>query len=132
MKEMGDANKITGYGEHRELYRISTDEILYFEAVGEKVFAYTEQEIYEIKNRLYQIEEKVNSYDFTRASKSMLVNTDRISSIASISGSRGKIMMDNGEAVIASRMYYKPLLSSMKWKKISWFFLCFFLTKNML
>lgn len=33
MKEMGDANKITGYGEHRELYRISTDEILYFEAV---------------------------------------------------------------------------------------------------
>ncbi|MFR0782984.1 MAG: LytTR family DNA-binding domain-containing protein [Coprococcus sp.] len=111
---MGDANKITGYGEHRELYRISTDEILYFEAVGEKVFAYTEQEIYEIKNRLYQIEEKVNSYDFTRASKSMLVNTDRISSIASISGSRGKIMMDNGEAVIASRMYYKPLLSSMK------------------
>ena len=112
MKEMGDANKITGYGEHRELYRISTDEILYFEAVGEKVFAYTEQEIYEIKNRLYQIEEKVNSYDFTRASKSMLVNTDRISSIASISGSRGKIMMDNGEAVIASRMYYKPLLSS--------------------
>ena len=108
---MGDANKITGYGEHRELYRISTDEILYFEAVGEKVFAYTEQEIYEIK--------KVNAYDFTRASKSMLVNTDRISSIASISGSRGKIMMDNGEAVIASRMYYKPLLSSMKWKKIS-------------
>ena len=116
MKEMGDANKITGYGEHRELYRISTDEILYFEAVGEKVFAYTEQEIYEIKNRLYQIEEKVNAYDFTRASKSMLVNTDRISSIW---GSRGKIMMDNGEAVIASRMYYKPLLSSMKWKKIS-------------
>lgn len=116
---MGDANKITGYGEHRELYRISTDEILYFEAVGEKVFAYTEQEIYEIKNRLYQIEEKVNAYDFTRASKSMLVNTDRILSIASISGSRGKIMMDNGEAVIASRMYYKPLLSSMKWKKIS-------------
>ena len=115
MKEMGDANKITGYGEHRELYRISTDEILYFEAVGEKVFAYTEQEIYEIKNRLYQIEEKVNAYDFTRASKSMLVNTDRISSIASISGSRGKIMMDNGEAVIASRMYYKPLLSSMTW-----------------
>ena len=46
MKEMGDANKITGYGEHRELYRISMDEILYFEAVGEKVFAYTEQEIY--------------------------------------------------------------------------------------
>lgn len=126
MKEMGDANKITGYGEHRELYRISTDEILYFEAVGEKVFAYTEQEIYEIKNRLYQIEEKVNSYDFTRASKSMLVNTDRISSIASISGSRGKIMMDNGEAVIASRMYYKPLLSSMKWKKISYFFCVFF------
>lgn len=119
MKEMGDANKITGYGEHKELYRISTDEILYFEAVGEKVFAYTEQEIYEIKNRLYQIEEEVNAYDFTRASKSMLVNTDRISSIASISGSRGKIMMDNGEAVIASRMYYKPLLSSMKWKKIS-------------
>ena len=104
MKEMGDANKITGYGEHRELYRISTDEILYFEAVGEKVFAYTEQEIYEIKNRLYQIEEKVNSYDFTRASKSMLVNTDRISSIASISGSRGKIMMDNGEMRIGIKV----------------------------
>ena len=46
MKEMGDANKITGYGEHRELYRISTDEILYFEAVGEKVFSYSGQGIF--------------------------------------------------------------------------------------
>lgn len=116
---MGDANKITGYGEHRELYRISTDEILYFEAVGEKVFAYTEQEIYEIKKRLYQIEETAGRFDFIRASKSLLVNANRISSMASMAGSRGKIMMDNGEAVIASRMYYKPLLSSMKWKKIS-------------
>ena len=105
---MGDANKITGYGEHRELYRISTDEILYFEAVGEKVFAYTEQEIYEIKNRLYQIEEKVNSYDFTRASKSMLVNTDRISSIASISGSRGTMVRPLLRAACTTNHCFHP------------------------
>ena len=108
--------KIIGYGDHREMYQLQMDNILYFEAVGERVFAYT---VYEVKKRLYQIEETAGRFDFIRASKSLLVNANRISSMASVAGSRGKITMDNGEAVIASRMYYKPLLNSIKWKAIS-------------
>ena len=111
--------KIIGYGDHRDMYQLQMDDILYFEAVGERVFAYTAEQVYEVKKRLYQIEETAGRFDFIRASKSLLVNANRISSMASVAGSRGKIMMDTGEAVIASRMYYKPVLSSMKWKKIS-------------
>lgn len=116
---MREAERMIGYGEHQEMYQIRMEDILYFEAVGEKVFAYTEDNIYEIKKRLYQVEEIAEPYDFVRASKSMLVNADRIVSIASVAGSRGRLTMDNGEAVIASRMYYKPLLYSIKWKAIS-------------
>ena len=38
---------------------IRTEDILYFEAVQNKVFAYTSNKFYEIKSRLYQLEEKI-------------------------------------------------------------------------
>ena len=53
---LSSGKHITGYGKNKEMKEIWIDEILYFEAVGELVFAYTKDEVYEIKQRLYQIE----------------------------------------------------------------------------
>lgn len=50
---------IRGYTEKKDCVSIRTEDILYFEAVQNKVFAYTSNKFYEIKSRLYQLEEKI-------------------------------------------------------------------------
>lgn len=110
----GKKNVIVGYGPSKEMYQIRLDAILYFEAVGENVFAYTKGNVYEIKYRLYKIEEVVKALDYVRVSKSLLVNMKKIDSISSADGGRKNIHMVNGETVVASRMYVKELMNQMK------------------
>lgn len=82
----GKKNLIIGYSTDREMFQIRLDAVLYFEAVGEKVFAYTKQHVYEIRRRLYQVEEQVKPFVFIRASKSLLVSIKKISSVMPASG----------------------------------------------
>lgn len=105
---------IIGYGEDREMFHIRLDAILYFEAVGENVFAYTKGNFFEVKQRLYQVEEKVEYLSFVRASKSLLVNLKKIISISPDTGGRGKIKLTNNETVIASRSYIKNVTERLK------------------
>lgn len=110
----GKRNVIVGYGANKEMYQIRLDAILYFEAVGENVFAYTRGNVYEIKHRLYKIEEIVKNFEFIRVSKSLLVSKNKITSISSGEGGRKNILMLNGETVVASRLYVKDLMNEMK------------------
>lgn len=110
----GKKNVIIGYGEDREMFQIRLDAIFYFEAVGEKVFAYTKGNVYEIKQRLYQVEEKTDTFSFVRISKSVLVNLKKIVSISPDDGGRGRIKLTNGENVIISRAYYKTVSETLK------------------
>ena len=105
---------IIGYNADREMFQIRLDAVLYFEAVGEKVFAYTKQHVYEIRQRLYQVEEQVKPFAFIRASKSLLVSIKKISSVIPESGGRGRLRMMNGETIIASRAYYKEIIDTLK------------------
>lgn len=63
---------LTGYKQTREKVSVRIEDILYFETVDGCVFAYTVECVYEIKGRLYQVEEKVNKRNICRASKTML------------------------------------------------------------
>ena len=51
-KDMALTGSIDG-----RMYQLSLDEIFYFEAVGEHLFAYTEKDVYEMKGRLYETEQ---------------------------------------------------------------------------
>lgn len=108
----GKKNYIIGYGADKMMFQVRISAILYFEAVGENVFAYTKGNIYEMKQRLYQIEEHTAHFSFIRISKAMIVNTKKIVSMVPENGGRGRINMVNGETVIASRAYYKNLLNA--------------------
>lgn len=110
----GKKKLIIGYSADREMFRIRLDAVLYFEAVGEKVFAYTKRHVYEIRQRLYQVEEQVKPFAFVRASKSLLVSIKKISSVMPEPGGRGRLQMINGETVIASRAYYKNITDALK------------------
>ncbi|MDD6573333.1 MAG: LytTR family DNA-binding domain-containing protein [Thermoflexaceae bacterium] len=110
----GRKRQITGYGENKEAYQIKLDEILYFEAVGSLCFAYTKTQIYEVKMRLYQIEEMVRPNRIVRASKSFLINIRKIENVRPALNGRFVATMDNGEEVLISRQYAKEVADAIK------------------
>ena len=66
-------NILVGYI-HDVAYPLKLARILYFEAVGDQVFAYTAEEVYSVKKRLYELESVYQDRKFIRCSKSVLVN----------------------------------------------------------
>lgn len=101
-------NILTGYiGD--AAYQVGLSDVLYFEAVGEQVFAYTEKEVYQIKVRLYEAEEQYQKYKFVRCSKSVIVNLTKIESFRPALDSRLYAKMRNGEDIVVSRMYAKEI-----------------------
>ncbi|MBR6398907.1 MAG: LytTR family transcriptional regulator DNA-binding domain-containing protein [Lachnospiraceae bacterium] len=84
---------------------IPVHSILYIEAVNRKVFIYTEHNIYETDKRLYEMAEILRGMTFIQASKQIIVNLLKVSSIQPEIGSRLLLTLDNGERIIASRQY---------------------------
>ena len=96
------------------LYKDSTiilqdySDILYFESVDDRVFAYTENQVYESHQKLYQLEEELPS-NFLRASKAVIVNINKIENLAPDFSGRIEATLTNDCKVIFSRMYV-PIL----------------------
>ena len=105
----GEAGKkdstIEAFGERNRRARIPIAEILYFEADAEQVFAYTEKEIFQVHQRLYQVETLSSAAGIMRVSKSHLVNLRKIQSVRTALNSRLYAKMANGEEVLVSRKY---------------------------
>lgn len=83
--------------------------VIYFEAVDEHVFAYTKEHIYEIRQRLYEIEASYRSHYFFRCSKSIVFNLMALSSIEPAGNGRFMAYMKNGEKLVISRQYVSAL-----------------------
>lgn len=101
-------NMLSGYIEDAA-FQLNLSDIIYFEAVGEQVFAYTENELYEIKSRLYEIEKNYGDQMFMRCSKSIVANISQIESFRPAPDTRLIARMKNGEEIVISRMYAKAL-----------------------
>ena len=88
---------------------VEPSEVLYFESVDDKVFAYTKDSVYETKAKLYQLEEELPASDFFRANKAVIVNLDKIDSLAPAFGGRFEATLENGYKVVVSRNYLNEL-----------------------
>lgn len=109
-----ERKSITGLGSDKSTVRIFLDDILYFEAVGELVFAYTTEEVYEIKKRLYQIEAEVSNEGFIRVSKSVIINLDKVKSLHPGINRCIYAYLTNDEQILVSRNYAKDVVSTVK------------------
>lgn len=102
---------VLGY-QNDKVHRIKLSDIYYFEAVDGKVFSYCKDSVFEVKQKLYELEELCKAKNCFRASKSTILNMAKISSIyPSISG-RFEAVLDNGERAVVSRQYV-PVLKKM-------------------
>lgn len=91
------------------LYNVNISDIYYFEAVDDKVFAYTDKDFYEVKGRLYELENRLAPFMFLRCSKSVIISLMKLESVSPALNGRFTAHMKNGESVIISRQYVPAL-----------------------
>ncbi len=72
---------LTGYINVSSQQQICIKDILYVEAIDERVFAYTKEKEFEIKQRLYELETELAPYKFIRCSKSFLICLLKVESL---------------------------------------------------
>lgn len=90
-------------------YPLNINSIYYFEIVDQNAFVYCEKEIYESKMKLYEFEQETEGTSFFRASKSLIINADKIDSIKPSLSGRFEVVLKNKEKLIVSRQYVRVL-----------------------
>lgn len=100
-------NKLSLY-KNSTISLIDAAEILYFESVDDRVFAYTAEQVYESKQKLYQLEEELPS-TFLRANKAVIVNINKIENLSPDFSGRIEATLSNDLKIIFSRMYVSVL-----------------------
>lgn len=91
------------------IHFLMPDDIFYFDTVDQKVFAYCDSEVYEVKEKLYELENMLPVRNFIRSSKSNILNIDKIISISPAFGGRFEAVLLNHEKTIISRQYVPVL-----------------------
>ncbi|MBQ8728649.1 MAG: LytTR family transcriptional regulator DNA-binding domain-containing protein [Oscillospiraceae bacterium] len=84
---------------------IDFTDILYAETVDRKTFIYTADDVFRSELTLTQLEEVLNTVNFFRCAKSMIINIDKISTLKSLASNRIDATLVNGEHIIISRTY---------------------------
>lgn len=84
---------------------ISPEEILYVEKVDDKTFVYTESNELQVDMSLYSLELFLDSVNYFRCSKSMIINISKVERLKSLPSNRIDCTLQNGEHIIISRTY---------------------------
>ncbi|WP_165210902.1 LytTR family DNA-binding domain-containing protein [Streptococcus tangpeifui] len=100
--------KILGRNEQGERY-LALDDILYFESIDGKTFAYTQKKVYQVACTLKDLVSNYAFKGFFRCTKAMVVNIYQIQSFKSQAYGRIEATLDNGERVLISRKYANKL-----------------------
>lgn len=104
---------LTFYKDRSE-YFVNVSEILFFETDGEKIYGHTREDAYEVRQKLYELEE-ILPITFCRISKSTIVNAKQIYSIEkSFSGTSTVNFYKTHKQVHVSRHYYQLLKERLK------------------
>ncbi len=108
MKDGGSKDNIAGYtGDGIVMIPIS--DVYYFDAVDNRVYLYTKDKCFEVKKKLFEIEEEFESTSFLRISKNAIVNIKKIERLIPEFNGRLEAKLKNGESIIISRGYVPSL-----------------------
>ncbi|HGG0415522.1 TPA: LytTR family DNA-binding domain-containing protein [Clostridium sporogenes] len=91
------------------IYILNPDEISFFYSEKGKVFAQTYNLVYEIKEKLYKLEENLKGTSFVRISKSAIANVDKIKNLEILFNGNMCINFFDGKQEYISRRYMKKI-----------------------
>jgi DNA-binding LytR/AlgR family response regulator len=106
IKSCGDT--VPGYVDER-IHQVPLQDVLFVEAVDDRVFASTAKQVYELKCKLYEFEAQHEEQKFFRCSMSFVINLMKVDSVRPILNGRLSAVMKNGEEVVISRQYVPEL-----------------------
>ena len=95
-------------------YEIPVSDVFYIEGVDNKVFIYCEKQVYETRQKLYELEEALKEKHFLRVSKSVLLSLMKVELIKSSLNGRFTAVLQSGEQIIVSRKYVPELKKALK------------------
>ena len=105
---IAEKRELIFYKENTEYY-ICINDILFFETEESSIYAHTLNEVYQVKYKLYELEE-ILPKNFGRVSKSTILNSNHIYSITrNITSSSLVEFKSTHKKVYVSRSYYKVL-----------------------
>ncbi|MBU0997819.1 MAG: LytTR family transcriptional regulator DNA-binding domain-containing protein [Firmicutes bacterium] len=90
-------------------FALIPSEIYYFESIDNKVFAYLQKEVYEVTNKLYELEEFLKNSTFLRVNKNTVLNASKIHHFKSTMNGRMEATLKNKEVIVISRTYVSGL-----------------------
>ena len=93
-------------------------DVLYAETVDRKAFIYTADDVFRTEFTLSQLEEVLNTVNFFRCSKSMIINIDKIATLKSLASNRIDAALINGEHIIISRTYASEFRKILKGESV--------------
>lgn len=99
---------IMGYAVGK-LTPLDPPEIIRFYTENKKVQAQTVKQVYDIRERLYQLEELLNPREFIRISNNEIVNLHRIQDLELTFNGTFKINLQHGISTYTSRRYVNHL-----------------------
>ena len=105
--------QLTGIADERQ-YEIAVVDVFYIESVDNRTFIYTNDRVYETRQKLYELEELLTEKHFLRVSKSTLLNLMKVSAIKPALNSRFIAILFSGEQVVITRKYVPELKRALK------------------
>ena len=104
---------ITGKKEG-ETFILRLDDIYYFEAVENRVYAYLQSDVYEVDYKVADLNDLLIRTTFIQTSRTTILNISKISKIKSIVNGRILAELDNNERMIISRLYANAFKNKLK------------------
>lgn len=95
-------------------HKLYETDIYYIDTVEGNTFFYTEKEVYESKDSLLTVEQKIKGGQFVRVSKNCIINIDYLQQVAPYTNHRLLAYMKNGEKLLVGRTYIQELKNIVK------------------
>lgn len=97
-----------------ETFILNLDDVYYFEAVENKVFAYLESEVYEVQYKIADLIEILKATSFIQTARTIILNIDKIVKIKTLVNGRIEAALINEEKMIISRAYGNSFKTKLK------------------
>lgn len=110
---LGQDEYITGENAYG-FKQLNIKDIEYFEALANDVFAIVGKEKFLVPEKLYTLEEKLESKNFVRTSKSFMVNILKIEYIKPLFNYKLELLMSNKDRIDVNRTYMKSFKARLK------------------
>jgi len=104
---------ITGYQENKE-YQLPLETIFYMDSADGRTFLYQKESVYECRDTLVVLENKLKKTTFVRISKNCILNTTYLDHVEPLFNHRLKAVLSNGEALVVTRSYVELLRNSLR------------------